>query len=102
MDLNGAYPIYDLANDHFQHAEIITADGEKIKGQFVRFKVVEDKLECLYPAEKFCFLPEENKMEFWGHYRLKNGEFDKFPPYLLKLGLNDIIEIKIHPALISK
>jgi hypothetical protein len=95
-----SYPIYDLSNPHFQNVEILTDRNEILKGQFVQIKVVKDKIEYLYPSEKFCFLPEENKRSFWDMYKLNNGEFNELPKYIKQLGLNNIIKLTILPVLV--
>jgi len=94
------YPIYDLANAHFKNAEIITKDNQRIKGQFVRFKVNGVGGQCIYPAEKYCFLPEKYNEVFGQEFNSKNGELNEVPEYIMFLGLDDIAEIIIRPALI--
>jgi hypothetical protein len=79
--------LYDLSNDHFENVEVVTKGNISIKGQFVKFKVVEDDIEYLYPSEKYCFLPEENKKQFWKIYQSNNGEFRELPIYIKQLGL---------------
>lgn len=96
-----AYPMYDLANDHFQNTEIITKNGRKVKGQFVEFRVVKGDVEYIYPSEKYCFLPEEKKREFWMAFKKNNGGFESLPPYIMQLGLHEISKILIEPALVS-
>jgi len=96
-----SYPIYNLSNTHFGNAEIIIKNNTNLKGQFVQFKVVEDKIEFIYPSEKLCFLPAENKNEFWNSYNLNKGEFKTMPGYILQLSLSDIKKIIIEPALVS-
>jgi hypothetical protein len=94
------YPIYDLANAHFKNAEIITKDNQSIKGQFVRFKVNGVGGQCIYPAEKYCFLPKKYNEVFAEEFASKKGEFNKVPEYIMFLGLDDISEIIIKPVLI--
>ena len=94
------YPLYDLSNIHFQNMEIITKENINLEGQFVQFKVVLGIAEYIYPAEKFCFLPKENKEEFWKEYNLNNGEFKKVPVYIKQLDLVDVVKIIIHPLLV--
>lgn len=94
------YPIYDLSNPHFQNVEILTTKGEILKGQFVRFSVVELDVEYLYPSEKYCFLPEEKQKQFKESYEMCNGKFKKFPPYIWLFGLNDMASIKITPTMV--
>lgn len=95
------YDVNDLANPHFRNAEIITLTGEKIKGQFVKFKVPEGlRGYKLYPSEKLCFLPEENKKQFWHQHALKDGIFEELPAYIRELGLDEIAKIMIVPALV--
>ncbi len=91
------FQIYSLSNPHFQRVELSTKNNGLLKGQFVQFKVVKGDLEYLYPAEKFCFLPEDKKIIFWKNYNLNNGEFKTFPDYIKLFGLNDILEICIEP-----
>jgi hypothetical protein len=95
------YPLYDLSNAHFQNIEIITKENETLKGQFVQFKVVKDTSIYIYPAEKFCFLPTQNKKEFWDAYIINNGEFSDFPKYIKQLSLSDTIKIVIEPLLVA-
>lgn len=96
-----SYNVYDLSNSHFQNAEIITNANVKLKGQFVKFRVTENKYGYLiYPSEKICFLPIENKKEFWDAYKLNKGQFDELPSYIKLLGLNEIKKINIKPLLI--
>lgn len=95
------YDVYDLSNSHFQNAKIVTEENIKIKGQFVKFKVIENIVGLkIYPSEKFCFLPSENKNEFWDAYKINNGVFEELPPYIQLLGLNEIKKIIIKPTLI--
>ena len=94
------YPLYDLTNNHFQNVEIITKENKSLKGQFVQFKVVKDISVYIYPAETFCFLPNENKKEFWDIYNLTNGEFKELPKYILQLGIDDTKKIIIEPNLV--
>lgn len=95
------YQVYDLANPHFQNAEIVTGDNKNSKGQFVKFQVIENNRGFKdYPSEKFCFLPVENKKEFWDDYKINNGVFDELPIYIKELGLDDIKKIIIEPLLI--
>ncbi|MBL7932715.1 MAG: hypothetical protein JNL60_12475 [Bacteroidia bacterium] len=94
------FSIYDLSNPHFCNVVLNTRDHKELKGQFVQFKVVKDKeFEFLYPAEKYCFLPENRKAEFWALHDSNNGEFKEFPSYVLQLGLNDILSFTITPLL---
>ena len=92
-----SYPLYDLSNIHFQNMEITTKENKIMKGQFVQFKVVEGVSEYLYPSEKFCFVPIENKFEFWTAYKANNGEFKELPKYILQLDLVDVTKINIEP-----
>jgi hypothetical protein len=95
------YPIYDLSNHHFQNTEITLNDNKKIKGQFVEFKVIKDiNGYKIYPSEKLCFLPIENKKEFWDTYKINNGKFNKLPEYINEIGLNEIKKIITKPQLI--
>ena len=94
------YPLYDLSNIHFQNLEIITKTNKVLEGQFVQFKVVLGIAEYIYPAEKFCFLPKENKEIFWKEYNLNNGEFKKVPVYIKQLDLVDVVKIIIRPLLV--
>lgn len=94
------FSIYDLSNPHFSNVVLTTRDNKEHKGQFVQFKVVKDKdFEFLYPAEKYCFLPENRRAEFWAAHNSNNGEFSNFPSYVLQLGLNDIRSIFIIPLM---
>lgn len=96
------YSLYDLSNPHFSRVTLLTADNKEIKGQFVQFKVVKDSnFEYLYPSEKYCFLPEENRETFWEVHNNTNGEFNDFPKYVLQLGLNDIKQIRIEPLIVA-
>lgn len=94
-------PLYDISNDHFKNVEIVTKDFKSIKGQFVKFKVALDIIECIYPSEKYCFLPEENKKQFWEIYDSNNGIFSEFPSYIKELGLNEIFKITIEPNMVK-
>jgi hypothetical protein len=94
------YPLYDLSNDHFQNVELIITGNKSIKGQFVQFKVVSGIEEYLYPAEKFCFILDENKKEYWNSYNLNKGEFEVLPKYIKQLSLNDVIKIIIEPLMV--
>lgn len=97
-----AYNVYDLSNPHLQNGEIITNENNNIKGQFVKFKVTENKNGYkIYPSEKFCFLPLENKKEFLDAYKINNGVFNEVPAYIKILGLNEIKKIIIKPVLIT-
>lgn len=96
------YHIYDLSSPHFANAEIITDKDKNIKGQFVGFKVAEDDRGYkIYPSEKFCFLPAQNKKEFWDAYKSNKGIFLELPVYIKELGLGDIKKIVIEPILIA-
>lgn len=94
------YPIYSLSNPHFQNVEIVTDKNKILKGQFVEFKVVKGKVEYLYPADKYCFLPKEKQTIFWEKFNSNKGEFKEFPDYILKFGLDDMIKISIEPVLV--
>lgn len=95
------YRIYEMSNPHFQNAEIITGANKAVKGQFVRFKVIEDGLGYKeYPSEKFCFLPASHKKEFWDTYQAHDGIFEYKPDYIMELGLDEIRKIIIEPELI--
>ena len=94
------YPVYNLSNPHFQNVEILTDKNTIIRGQFVEFKVVKGNVEYIYPADKYCFLPIENQELFWNQFKINNGEFIEFPPYILNLGLDDMKKISITPALV--
>lgn len=91
---------YDLSNPHFRQMEIITNKNEKLKGQFVRFSVRLGEYDCLYPAEKLCFLPEKHRKEFDDAVKINGGQFEKFPPYVKQFGLNEIKQILIVPVLV--
>ncbi|WP_317897665.1 hypothetical protein [Aurantibacillus circumpalustris] len=96
------YSLYDLSNPHFSRVTLFTSDNKKLRGQFVQFKVVKDSnFEYLYPAEKYCFLLEENREAFWSVHNSSNGEFNDFPKYVLQLGLDDIKQILIEPLLVA-
>lgn len=94
------YPIYSLANTHFETTEILTKENEILKGQFVEFKVLKGVVEYIYPSEKYCFLPEEKGKVFWDAYSGNSGEFTDFPQYIKLLNLSDIIKITIYPSLV--
>lgn len=101
--ISSVYNVYDLSNSHFQNAEIITEENKSIKGQFVKFKVATEngKGYQLYPSEQFCFLPLENKKEFWDAFTINNGVFNERPAYIKEIGLDKIKKIIIEPLLIS-
>ncbi|MEO6302603.1 MAG: hypothetical protein ABIP51_05485 [Bacteroidia bacterium] len=94
------YPIYNLSNSHFQNVELVTTKSISLKGQFVQFKVVEDNIEYIYPSEKYCFLPNENKHQFWKLFNSKKGEFKELPNYIIQLDLTEIKKIIIEPILV--
>jgi tellurite resistance-related uncharacterized protein len=94
------YPIYNLANPHFNNVEIVTDKNKIINGQFVQFKVLKGDVEYIYPADKYCFLPVEKQEEFWNQVKINNGEFKEFPKYILKFGLDDMKKISITPILV--
>ncbi|PBQ30542.1 hypothetical protein CNR22_01740 [Sphingobacteriaceae bacterium] len=95
------YSLYDLSNPHFSKVTLYTKDNKELKGQFVQFKVVKDsQFEYLYPAEKYCFLPEEKQEAFWAIHNKSNGEFTEFPASILQFGLDDIARISIEPLLV--
>ncbi len=95
------YNVYDLSNPHLQNVEIVTIENIKVKGQFVKFKVIENSSGyIIYPSEKFCFLPSKNKQEFWDSYKINNGVFNEQPVYIKMLGLNEIKKIIIKPMII--
>ena len=98
--LTARYPVYNLSNPHFQNVEILTDTNAIIEGQFVEFKVVKGDVEYIYPADKYCFLPKEKRELFWNQFKINNGEFSEFPPYILKLGLDDMKKISITPILV--
>ena len=91
---------YSLANPHFSTTEIVTDKHKTIKGQFVQFKVIKGDLQYLYPAEKYCFLPEEFKKQFWREYELNNGLFTEFPNYVIQFNLLQLKKIIIEPTMI--
>ncbi len=100
---SSANQIYDLSNMHFQNAEVITKENKSLKGQFVKFKLMlNDNKEnfLLFPSEKYYFLPQKNKKEYWDAYKSNKGVFSEMPLYIKELGLNDIIKIIIEPALV--
>lgn len=101
--ISSIYNVYDLSNSHFQNIEIITSENKSMKGQFVKFKVVTENRQGyqMYPSEQFCFLPLENKKEFWDAYKINNGVFNELPAYIKEMGLDDIKKIIIEPMLIS-
>lgn len=94
------YPVYDLSNPHFADVEIITDKNTSMKGQFVRFNVVNGKYVTMHPSEKYYFLPSEHKQEFWNAYKINKGEFTTVPTYIKKFALNEIHRITIYPTLI--
>lgn len=96
------YKVSDLSNSHFQNVEIHTLHEGVLKGQFVEFKVVENNRGYkIYPSEKLCFLPLENKRTFWDAYKINKGVFNELPDYIIEIGLDDIKKIIIEPVLIS-
>ncbi|MBI2279461.1 MAG: hypothetical protein HYU68_02055 [Bacteroidetes bacterium] len=101
-NISSTYKIYDLSNPHLQNAEIITHENVKIKGQFVKFKVVENIIGFkIYPSEKFCFLPTEHQKEFWNTFKMNRGVFNELPEYIKLFGLNELKKIIIHPSVIG-
>lgn len=101
MSVISSYPIYDLSNPHFRDVEILTKENKTLKGQFVKFKVAKDSFGYIYPAEKYCFLPHENRESFWKSFQANGGEFKEFPKYIKQLGLNEMIKITISPLLVT-
>lgn len=96
-----AYKVSDLSNPHFENVEIHTVHKGILKGQFVEFKVIENNNGYkIYPSEKLCFLPIENRKEFWDSYKINGRVFNELPTYIKELGLDDIKKIIIEPVLI--
>ena len=95
-----SYQIYNLSNPHFQEVEIQTQDNQILKGQFVQFKVLKGVIEYIYPAEKYCFLPETHKQQFWKTVGLNDGIFHEFPSYIKQFGLNHLKKIIIMPHML--
>jgi len=93
--------LYDLSNSHFEQTEILTLENKTLKGQFVQFKVGKGKFDNLYPAEKYCFLPQEHAQRFKKECIENNGEFPVFPDYVMQISMRHIKEIKIMPALVT-
>jgi hypothetical protein len=99
--ISSLYGIYDLSNPHFRDTEVITSENKAIKGQFVKFKVAQSGNRYIsYPSEKYCFLPEKHKEEFWNIYQSDNGVFPEMPEYIKEFGLNDIKKIIILPVVL--
>lgn len=97
-----SYKISDLSNPHFRNIEIHTVHEGILKGEFVEFKVLENNTGYkIYPSEKLCFLPIENKTEFWNAYKINNGIFNELPLCIKEMGLDDIKKIIIEPVLIQ-
>jgi len=95
------WQVHDLANPHFQQAEIITVDGTRIKGSFVSFRVNQNgEGDRIYPSEKLCFLPLENKKDFWEAYKANQGVFDELPAYIMEMSLDQVKRIILEPVLI--
>jgi hypothetical protein len=94
------YPIYDLSNPHFGEVEITTSKDETLKGQFVRFRVVNGKYVTIHPSEKYYFLPLAHKKEFWDAFEAQKGEFKSVPVYVRKFSLSEISRIVITPILV--
>ncbi len=92
--------LYDLSNPHFALAEIVTDEDKTIRGRFVQFKVIKDNLEYLYPAEKYCFVPEEKSKLFEHEYQWHEGAFTQFPPYVMQLSMLHIKKITLVPQLV--
>lgn len=93
--------LYDLSNPHFENTELLLDDGKKLKGQFVQFRILKGDVEYLYPAEKYCFVPEDQKKLFWHEYEWNEGIFTDIPPYVLQLSMAYIKQITILPVLVS-
>lgn len=100
MQSTVSFQIYNLSNPHFQEVEIQTHDNQLLKGQFVQFKVLKGVIEYIYPAEKYCFLPESNKQQYWNSVSLNNGIFQEFPYYIKQFGLNHLKRITITPHIL--
>jgi hypothetical protein len=92
--------IYDLSNEHFSKTIVTTKDKQAHKGRFVKFRVREEMGESIYPAEKYCFLPESHFDEFAYELKRNEGLFETFPEYIIQMGLNEIDKIEIKPELI--
>ncbi|MGZ3884912.1 MAG: hypothetical protein ACXVPQ_13690 [Bacteroidia bacterium] len=92
--------LYDLSNPHFEQTELLTVEDKVIKGQFVQFKVVKGDVEYLYPAEKYCFVPEDKQKLFWHEYEWNQGAFKDFPSYVIQLSMSHIKKITISPVLV--
>jgi len=91
--------LYDLSNPHFENTEIVLNDGRRLKGEFVQFKILRDNTAYLYPAEKYCFVPEERKELFWHEYEWNDGTLNEMPDYILQLSMAHIKQIIILPVL---
>ena len=94
--------LYDLSNPHFENTELLLNDNRTLKGQFVQFKIVKGDVEYLYPAEKYCFVPEEHKKLFRHEYEWDQGAFRDIPSYVLQLSMAQIKQIIILPVLVSE
>lgn len=92
--------LYDLSNPHFENTEITLTDGKKLKGQFVQFKILKGSVEYLYPSEKYCFVPEDQKKTFWREHEKNEGAFQEIPSYVIQLSMAHIKEINILPVLV--
>ncbi len=77
--------IYDLANDHFRATEIITNNNKKLKGRFVRFRLSGNIGDCVFPASKFCFLPEEYYGKFLKDLKKHKNLIPSFTEYIIEL-----------------
>lgn len=93
--------LYDLSNPHFENTDLVLVDGQRLKGQFVQFKVQKGDVEYLYPSEKYCFVPENQKKLFWHEYEQHEGAFSKMPPYIIQLSMAHIKQIIISPVLVT-
>jgi hypothetical protein len=92
--------LYDLSNPHFEKVELTLADGKQLKGQFVQFKILKGDIEYLYPSEKYCFVPEDQKKLFWREYDRNDGAFKEIPACVVQLSMAHIKQISISPVLV--
>lgn len=94
--------LYDLSNPHFENTELLLADGSRLKGMFVQFRVLKGEVEYLFPSEKYCFVPEDKKKLFWHEYEWNEGAFREIPEYVVQLSMSHIKQITISPILVSQ
>lgn len=90
-------PHYDLSDYRYQRTQITLVNNQIVHGQFVQFSVSEEGFETFYQTSHLCFLPAENKNEFWDFFNSHGGVFTELPKYILLLQIADISKILIEP-----